>query len=157
MNIIPWRRGQTSPLAESDFFEDFFNRFWGGNGDSFFSRRLPEVFQTRSGPAVNISESPDSFCVTVDCPGMTEKDIQVEAMGNSLLISGERRWEEEKEGKEYRRIESHYGRFQRSVALPENVRVEPGEVDATYHNGVLSIKIPKIERTPATKIEVHAG
>jgi HSP20 family protein len=155
MNIIPWRRGQNGSLAEFDI-EDFFNRFWGGNGDSF-SRRLPEVFQSRGVPAVNISESADSFCITVDCPGMTEKDIQVEAMGNSLLISGERKWEEEKEGKEYRRVESHYGRFQRSVALPENVRVEPGEVDATYNNGVLSIKIPKIERTPATKIEVRAG
>jgi len=155
MNLTPWRRrGMVQPFASD--IDDLFNRLWS-HGDSDFVSHLPEVFQTRAFPAVNIAETEDDFCITVDCPGLNEKDIQVEAMGTNLVISGERKWEEEKKGKEYRRVESQYGKFERTVALPPNVRLEPGKVDAAYKKGVLSVTVPKLEKTPAAKIPVHAG
>jgi HSP20 family protein len=158
MNIIP-RRRRASLLPSPAGIEDLWNRFWhelpNGNGDS--ESRLPEAFRTGHVPAVNIAETEESFSVTLDCPGLDEKDFKIETMGNDLMISGERKWEEEKEGKEYRLVESQYGRFARTVRLPENARIEPAEVDATYKNGVLTITIPKVEKTPTAKIEVHSG
>jgi HSP20 family protein len=150
MNLIPWRRGY--PLSTD--LDELFSRFWG---DGEGTNRLPEVFHGRGMPAVNVSETEDSFDVAVDCPGMSEKDLQVEAMGNHLVISGERKWEEEKKGKEYRRVESQFGRFQRAVALPQNVRIEPSEIEASYKKGVLTIRIPKHEKPPSTQIPVRGG
>jgi len=155
MNLIPWRRRE-SLLPFSTDFDDFFRRFWE-NGDRELTSHLPEVFRSRSFPALNVAETEDSFSITVDCPGLEEKDIQVEAMGNNLVVSGERKWEEEKKGKEYRRVESQYGKFERTIPLPDNVRIEAGEVDATYKKGVLTITVPKLEKTPTAKIRVTAG
>jgi HSP20 family protein len=156
MNIIPWRRREVmSPLGVE--FDDLFGRFWNG-GQPMLVNRLPEAFRgDRPFPAVNVAETEDGYTVTMDCPGLEEKDFQVEVLGSTLIVSGERKWEEKKKGKEYRRVESQYGRFERMIELPENARLAPGEVDASYKKGVLTILIPKAERTPAAKIPVKAG
>jgi HSP20 family protein len=155
MNMIPWRR-RPSLLPISVDFDDLLSRFWG-NGDGEIANRLPEVFQSRGFPAVNFAETETGFTITMDCPGLDEKDISVETMGNNVVISGERKWEEEKKGKEYHRVESQYGKFERTVPLPDNVRIEAGEVEAQYKKGVLTIEIPKLEKTPAAKIPVRLG
>lgn len=154
MNMIPWRR-RGSLLPFSVDFDDLMHRLWG-NGEGELTNRLPEVFQNRGFPAVNFAETETGFTVTVDCPGLSEEDITVETLGNHIVISGERRWEEEKEGKEFHRVESQYGKFQRTIPLPGNVRIEPGEVDAVYEKGVLTIEIPKLEKTPVARIPIKA-
>ena len=157
MNIIPWNR-RTSQLSLSTPFDELFQRLWSnGHAPTEWAERLPEVFQSRNFPAVNLAETETGFTVTMDCPGLDEKDFSVEIMGNNLVISGERKWHEEKKGKEFHRIESQYGKFERSVALPDNVRIDAGEVDATYKRGVLTVQLPKLERTPAAKIPVSMG
>jgi HSP20 family protein len=118
-------------------------------------QRLPEVFRTATLPPVNVSETDKAFAVSVDLPGLEEKDIDVKLMGNQLVISAERRWDDEKKGREFHRVESQYGRFERMVTLPENVKTGVGE--ASYKKGVLMITIPKVEPTPATKINVKMG
>jgi HSP20 family protein len=155
MNLIPWRRRESLTPFLTDF-DDFFRSMWSDD-DGERMTRLPEVFRKATFPAVNVSETEDSFCVTVDCPGLDEEDLSVTAMGNNLVISGERKWEEEKKGKEYRRIESQYGKFERTLPLPENVRLDVEKVDASYKKGVLTVTVPKLEKTPTAKIPVHAG
>ncbi len=154
MNLIP-RLRRESPTSGDFDFDEFWSRFWGNGGEGMASR-LPEMFRTRRFPAVNIAETEDSFCITMDCPGLEENDFEVQAMGRQLIISGERKWEEEKKGKEFRRVESQYGKFERTVELPENARNEPEQVDASYKKGILTITVPKLEKTPAGKIPVHA-
>jgi HSP20 family protein len=117
--------------------------------------RLPEVFQGAALPPVNVSETDKAFLVSVDLPGLEEKDIDVKLMGNQLMISAERRWEEEKKGREYHKVESQFGRFERTVMLPDNVRSGGG--DATYKKGVLTVTLPKVEPTPSKKIDVKGG
>jgi len=155
MNLIPRRNRNSFSKLPTDF-EEFFSRFWE-NGNHEFAEQLPEIFRGRGFPAVNVAETESEFQVTVDCPGLAESDISVQAMGHSLVVSGERKWEQEKKGKEYRRVESQYGMFERTIPLPENVRIEAGQVDASYKNGVLTILVPKLEKTPLAKIPVHAG
>jgi HSP20 family protein len=105
-------------------------------------------------PALNIAEDAKSMTVTVELPGFDEKDIQVNATRNLLTISGERKWEQEKKGKDWRRVESRYGSFTRSVALPENLKTE--QVDAVFSKGILTLTIPKVEPTPTTQVKIKA-
>lgn len=153
MSIIPWKRREAMTPFRTDF-EELWNRFFDTNGGSFASR-LPEAFQRSSFPAMNVAETEDRFCVTLDAPGLEEKDFHVEVMGNQLLISGERKWEEEKKDKEFHSVESQFGRFERSFTLPDGV--DRDNVMATYKKGVLTIEIGKKEKTPAAKIPVKAG
>jgi len=152
MNIIPWRDRTAVSTLRSEL-DNLFNRMPFGDGES----RLPEVFGRRVMPAVNISETEKSWSVSVELPGLNEKDIQVQIMGQQLVISGERKWEEEKKGKEFRSVESQYGAFERSIPLPENLRLEPESIQATYKRGMLEVTLPKLEPTPAAKIPVKAG
>jgi len=87
---------------------------------------------------------------------MDAKDINIEVMGNQLTISGERKWEEEKKGKEFLRVESQYGNFSRSLLLPANLRSDRDAIEATFQKGILEIKIPKVQPTPVAKIAIKA-
>jgi HSP20 family protein len=152
MSLIPWRR-QDAPLALQDDFEEFFKQF-GEPLFSGFRSRLPAAFQGRAFPPVNVAESEQHYTVSVELPGIDVKDISIELMGNQLHITGERKWEEEKKGKEYHRVESQYGKFSRSLTLPDNLRLDRESIDATFQKGVLEIKLSKVEPTPAAKIPI---
>lgn len=154
MNIAPWRRGE-SELAIRPLrgFEDLMSRFLGA--DDWMTSRLPEVFRERRMPAVDISENEKEFTVTAELPGLEEKDIQLELIGRTLMISGERKWKEEQKEKEYHRVETQYGSFQRTIPLPEGLRLDPDAVTAAYQKGMLTVKIPKVEPTPPRKIKVQ--
>lgn len=152
MSLIPWRRQQEGPLALQDDFEDFWKNF----PDPFngFQRRLPAMLEARAFPPMNVSESENHYTVTLELPGMDAKDINIDVMGNQLYISGERKWEEEKKGKEYHRVESQYGKFSRTLSLPEYLRLDRESIEATFQKGLLEIKVPKLEPTPAAKIPI---
>jgi len=153
MNVIPWQRRE-SLLPTSSDLESFVGRLLpDGNRD--LMSHLPKAFQLGNFPPINIAEAEECFTVSVDCPGMAEEDFQIEAMGNQLMVSGERKWEEEKQGKEFKRVESQYGLFERTVVLPDNVRIDAETIDARYAKGVLTIVVPKLEKTPAAKIRVR--
>lgn len=152
MKILPWRE-RPSPISLQSELEELMNRFPFKDSAS----RLPEIFGRRVVPPVNIAETEKSWCVSVELPGLQEKDIQVQLMGEQLLISGERKWEEEKRNKEYHTVESQYGSFERSIRLPANVRLDPENISATYKRGILEVTVPKLEPTPAAKIPVRSN
>jgi HSP20 family protein len=154
MNLTPWRRHDNA-FAVQDEFDQLLKSFAEPLLSGFRSR-LPATFQTRSFPPVNVSESEQHYTVSVELPGMDVKDIDIEVMGNQLNISGERKWEGEQKGKEYHRVESQYGRFSRSLALPENLRLDRESIEATFQKGVLEVRIPKLEPTPVAKIAIKA-
>lgn len=153
MNIIPWRDRNGGTLLRTDF-DDLFNRFLR---DDDWSNRLPATFRKSTLPPVNIAESEKTWTVTCELPGLNEKDIQLQVMGNQLMISGERKWEEEKKNKEFHRVESQYGAFQRSITLPDNIRTDADGINATYKRGMLEITLPKVEPTPTARIQVKSG
>lgn len=105
-------------------------------------------------PSLDVAESENSIDVSMDVPGMKAENIDIQVVGNLLTISGERSDEKEEQGngKSYHRIERHMGQFSRSVTLPCDVN--ESQVEATYQNGVLKIKLPKTEEAKAHKIKV---
>ncbi|MBK7875003.1 MAG: Hsp20/alpha crystallin family protein [Planctomycetes bacterium] len=153
MKLMPWRRNDEMS-AFRDEFDELFNRFFT---DEPFSALVPTNGKRTFLPPMNLAETDKAFTVSVEVPGMTEKDVHVEVRDRELVITGERKWEEEKKGKEFRRVESHYGAFERRIELPTNAKLEPDTLVATCKKGVLEISIPKVEPTPVAKIPVKAG
>jgi HSP20 family protein len=90
-------------------------------------------------PPLEVSENDGALRVRVDLPGLEKKDVKVDLTNDALVVQGERRHEEEKKGQGYFRSERSYGRFFRSVPLPEGARPETAK--ATFANGVLEIVI----------------
>jgi HSP20 family protein len=152
MKLIPWHNRSDLTTMRNEF-----DSLWSRFLDNDINTNLPATFARGTFPPVNVAETEKNWSVSVELPGLSEKDIQVQILGQQLLISGERKWEEEKKGKEYHRVESQYGAFQRSIQLPENTRLEPDGVVATYKKGILEITLPKVEPTPAAKIPIKAS
>jgi HSP20 family protein len=89
-------------------------------------------------------------------PGVSEKDIQVDLNEDVLVIRGEKKLEKKEEKENFHFIERSYGTFQRALQLP--FPVDPGQVQATFNNGVLTITLAKsapLERSH--RIQVQAG
>jgi HSP20 family protein len=86
---------------------------------------------------------------------MKKDDFKVEIKDGNLVISAETKEEKEEKGKNFTRREFNFSSFNRSFWLPENVK--PGEVKATYKEGILYLSLPKIKvekKEPAKLIEV---
>lgn len=105
-------------------------------------------------PTVSTREGEFAYHVEIDLPGVKKEDISIDVKENQIVISGERNFKEERHEKDYYKIESSYGKFQRSFALPENVDVE--NIEASSTDGVLEVTLPKlkIEKTEVKKIQV---
>lgn len=125
------------------------------------SNWLDDIFEDASNrtegtfvPELNVYETAKQFEVTVELPGMDKNDFDISLNDNVLTISGERRIKEngEKEGRRYHRVESRFGRFSRSLPLP-NV-ADADKIEATYENGVLAISIPKLKEKAGRKIKI---
>ena len=120
--------------------------------DSFFSPSRNENDSASWAPRVDLSETEDAYLVHVDVPGMHKEDLNIDVHEGRLTISGERNAEQQDDGHKYVRVERSYGRFYRSFTLPQTVKED--EIEATYENGVLSVRVPKAEETKPRRIEV---
>jgi HSP20 family protein len=121
--------------------------FDNGWMEKFFNAPLDEFFnygKIMNIPAVNVSETNDTFQLSIAAPGLEKKDFKVEAVENMLTISAEHETEkkEEKNGR-YNRREYNYSSWSRSFTLPENCN--SSKIAAEYKSGELKISIPKME------------
>ena len=91
-------------------------------------------------PAIETFERDDKLVIQTDLPGLAADDVAVEVADGVLTLSGERRDEQEIEDRGLRRTERRYGRFIRSLALPEGAQVE--QIQASFRDGVLEITVP---------------
>ena len=116
-----------------------------------FSGLLDRFFQDSFGPSikqfspsVDISEDEKAYEIHVAVPGVKKSDFKIDLTDGKLTISGERKFEEKKEGKNFHSIETQYGSFTRSFFIPEDVIEE--KVEANYEDGVLKLTLPKKEK-----------
>ncbi|XP_045823891.1 17.9 kDa class II heat shock protein-like [Trifolium pratense] len=91
----------------------------------------------------DVKEYPNSYLFVIDMPGLKSGDIKVQVEDdNVLVISGERKREEEKEGVKYLRMERRIGKFMRKFVLPENANTDA--VSAVCQDGVLTVSVEKL-------------
>ena len=106
-------------------------------------------------PRVNVTDEKDYLALTFELPGIDRKDIKVMVKDHTLTVSGERKFEREEEGDRFVRSEIDSGSFNRSFTLPENVVDE--KVSADYKNGMLQIRLPKVEEAKPKEIEINVS
>jgi HSP20 family protein len=92
---------------------------------------------------LDVSENPKSYSLSAEVPGVKKKDLKVDFQGNNLTISGEKSHKTEKEDQYNHMVERTYGKFERTLRLPENADFD--KLKAKFENGVLEIEIPKKE------------
>ena len=91
----------------------------------------------------DVKEYPNSYVFVVDMPGLKSGDIKVQVEDdNVLVVSGERKREEEKEGARYLRMERRVGKFMRKFVLPENANTNA--ISAVCQDGVLIVTVEKL-------------
>ncbi|MCC5941177.1 MAG: Hsp20/alpha crystallin family protein [Balneolaceae bacterium] len=130
---------------------DIFGKRFSDIMDEFFNDAL-ETRRNTFTPSINISETEKQFVIDVEVPGVDKKDIDLNVEKNTLTISGERKFEKKEDGKQYHRVESHYGSFSRSFTLPDNVDIET--INAAYNNGMLRITVDKSEQSMRKQINI---
>jgi HSP20 family protein len=120
--------------------------------DTFVGRSTGPAASGRWLPAVDMHETKDNLVLTVELPGVREKDISVSITADLLSIKGERRWEDEAKDQKFLHVERAYGQFERLVQLP--IAVQADKVKATYRDGVLDIALPKAEELKPREIKI---
>jgi HSP20 family protein len=137
MALVRWDPGRELDSLQSDLNRAF-DMYFGGRATDATRRWIP---------AMDLVETDDYLVLKADLPGLDSDDVEIEIKDGVLTISGERRTEHEASANGYHRVERAYGRFSRSLSLPQDV--EADQVQADFEKGVLEVRIPKpAERKP---------
>ncbi len=139
------------PARDLTNFQAHVNRLF----ENFLSHPATSGMERLWSPAVDMYETKNEVVVSSELPGLSEKDMRVSVTGDLLTIQGERRVNTDAEdGGQYRR-ERWFGKFERTLSLP--VPVETSQVKATYRDGVLTVKLPKVEEIKPKEIKIEAA
>lgn len=123
-----------------------------------FTKEMDRAFSTSSGaelrpqawmPAIEVKEANGNLVVTAELPGIKTEDVKVEVTDEALSIEGEPKEEKKEEKEGLYRSERSYGRFYRSIPLPEGAKTD--QVKAEMNNGILEIKVPVAEAKPKSR------
>ncbi len=137
--IQPW-----SPFREMEHFRRDF--------DDLFDRRLGHKVANPAlnRPAIESYLEGDKVVVRADLPGVDPKDVHISVSGNLLMIKGSREDNTEKKECSFVCREVSYGSFERSITLPQGVKVE--DIKASYKDGVLELIAPAPREMAARKV-----
>jgi HSP20 family protein len=106
-------------------------------------------------PAMDLVEHDDHFLLRADLPGLTEDDVSIELNDGSLTVSGERQAEHDQRERGFYRLERQYGKFSRTLTLPDGIDAE--QIKASFKDGVLEVWIPKPEQRKPRRIPIGGG
>ena len=149
MSLVRWEPVRELSSLQSDMnrlFNTFFDTNTGANGGTAPRRWIP---------AMDLVETDDHFVLKADLPGLSEEDVHIDVEDDVLTVSGERKAEHEENAEGYYRVERAYGRFSRSLTLPDGI--EPDAVEANFSDGVLEVRIPKPAQRKPHRVHIHAA
>jgi HSP20 family protein len=151
-DIIPWQRGgrRSSTPARRESGHPMFSLqsdinhaledFW-----RTFENPMMQALQPGMGdvdiPRVDVRDRDREVEVVAELPGMDEDDVEVSVADGALVIRGEKESEAEERDQDYLLRERSFGYIERVVPLPDNLELD--KADATFRNGLLTIRIPK--------------
>jgi len=144
--LVPFLGGEPMSRMMQSFFGEgntWPSLFGTGEPDRWFGDFSPKRFR----PSVDVVDEESHLRVTAELPGMDKDDIKLSFEEQALTIRGEKRREEESRENGCYRTERSYGMFSRTLPLPRDV--DPEAAEATFDNGVLSVRLPKIAERAA--------
>jgi HSP20 family protein len=106
-------------------------------------------------PAVDVYEDADKLVLKLEIPGVKQEDLDIRLENQTLVIKGERKFEQTEKAENFHRIERRFGSFVRSFTLPQTVNTEG--VTASSDAGVLTISLPKKAEAQPKQIKVQVG
>ncbi len=118
----------------------------------YFDNALDDLFEEEGAKMkCDIYEKENIYHVDMDLPGFKKDEIKVECNKGNLIVSAEKKHEEENkdEKKKYIRRERVYGKYSRSFYLGD---VDEENIEASYDNGTLHITVPKIDENKNKKL-----
>ena len=118
------------------------------------ARNEEELLTGAWAPPVDILETKEKTILKAELPGFDEDQIHLHFEDGILSLEGERKFEKENAEENYHRVERSYGRFVRSFTIPSNVDNE--KITAAFHNGILTVELPKREETKPKQIRIQA-
>ncbi|MBO0858132.1 MAG: Hsp20/alpha crystallin family protein [Chloracidobacterium sp.] len=92
-------------------------------------------------PPVDIFETAASFVLTAEVPGMSLAELDVKVVDDTLILRGARRWERDVQGENFHRLESAYGKFERTFKLSQGI--DSNRITAELRRGLLKVVLPK--------------
>ncbi|MEM6737623.1 MAG: Hsp20/alpha crystallin family protein [Bacteroidota bacterium] len=137
MALIKHNTNDYRPTSFRNFIDRFFN-------DDFLGGSIPSF-----SPRVDIAETEKDYEVQLHVPGMNKDDFKINLNDDQITISGERKFKNEKNEKNYHSLESYYGTFNKTFYLPEVVN--RNDVNAVYKDGILTVVLPKDKKRTAKK------
>jgi HSP20 family protein len=146
MTLVRW-----DPARQLDTFQSDLDRVF----DAFFGDRTANGTTRRWVPAMDLVETDDHLVLRADLPGLDTDDVEIQVAEGVLTVSGERRTEHEDSADGYHRVERAYGRFSRSLSLPQGIDVD--QVQADFDKGVLEVRIPKPAERKPRRVQIGAS
>jgi HSP20 family protein len=156
-SLRPRQAIEVKPDGPNGWLRDEIDRLF----DDFpFARQARNVFAFPSmnqveRPLMEFVEKGDGYRMTVEVPGIDEKDIDIELAEGVLTISGEKRGESETKESGYLISERTYGAFRRQVSLPADV--DPASIEAKVRDGVLKLDMKKDKSAPSRSRKIAIG
>jgi len=144
----PFREMASMQQALDRMFDDTWRSWgsWAGMDETLMAGNL----------SLDVDEDDNRYTVTTALPGVAAENINVRLHNDMLTIEGEIPEKEvEKEGKRSLLKERYYGRFSRSIRLPQPVNRD--QVEASFDNGVLTLTLPKSPEAQPKMIQVKAN
>jgi HSP20 family protein len=171
-SIVPWSwKKKRLPVGKDEHpvsalqrqMNRLINDFASGSSilPEFFSEPLAQLGERWNSftPNVNVHKTESAVVVTVEVPGMDEKDIELSLTKDSLTIRGERKQLHEEQGEEgWNYVESSYGSFERLVPLTD-LLVDQDRVEATSAKGIVTITLPlaATEHSSPKKVSIRTS
>jgi HSP20 family protein len=144
-----------NPMRDLLNFEREFDRLFNQYDRRFGiedDRRNEELENAVWCPLADIYEDNDSFRLMMDVPGINKEDVKVSYKDHQLIISGERKQEQDAENYKFHRVERNYGKFYRSFDLPE--KIDETKIQAEVDRGQLIVTIPKLEEQKEKAVNI---
>ena len=144
MALVRWE-----PAREVDSLQSEVNRVFDaffGNGSGGHARRWV--------PAMDLVETDEQLVLRADLPGLSRDDVEIEVKDGALTVSGERKAETEERSEGFYRVERSFGRFSRSMTVPDGV--DAAAIAASFADGVLEVRIPKPEQRKPHRVEISS-
>lgn len=143
MNLVTYRPTENSLFG--------FDGLWDRMVDNF----LTDGLVGWNVPAVDVREYEDHYLLEMDLPGRTEKDLEVEVKDNVLTVSSKKEEKKEEKKNGYLLRERKESSFCRSFRLPEGA--DTAKIEASFKNGVLELRIPKVPEAQPHRIQIAAS
>jgi HSP20 family protein len=148
-DLLPFKRQSDLPslIAEMD---EMMKKMWF----DFPFHNLEKDMDIGWSPRIDVSETDNALEIVADLPGLEKQDISASLEDDLLIIKGERKSEKESEEKRFHTIERTSGSFYRALRLP--LEVEKDRIEATFKDGVLTLRLPKAKGSDkkVSKIEI---